>query len=82
MEILFEIMVVNKFHFHMKLQSKNGGLAAWEPAGAAEWLEVARSTNTKEVISGIFFVLVYKLIIFFLFFSLYSCLILQSSLQT
>ena len=25
---------------HLPLQSKNGGLAAWEPAGALEWLEV------------------------------------------
>ena len=23
------------------LQSKNGGLAAWEPAGAPKWLEVS-----------------------------------------
>ena len=26
--------------FSKPLQSKNGGLAAWEPAGASEWLEV------------------------------------------
>ncbi|KAK3020646.1 hypothetical protein RJ639_046430 [Escallonia herrerae] len=28
----------------LSLQSKNGGLAAWEPAGSAEWLEVSPMT--------------------------------------
>ena len=26
------------------MQSKNGGLSAWEPAGAQEWLEVSTLT--------------------------------------
>uniref|UniRef100_A0A2N9G0E3 Squalene cyclase C-terminal domain-containing protein n=1 Tax=Fagus sylvatica TaxID=28930 RepID=A0A2N9G0E3_FAGSY len=30
------------------LQSKNGGLAAWEPAGAADWLEVLNPTEFFE----------------------------------
>ncbi|XP_028952932.1 beta-amyrin synthase-like isoform X5 [Malus domestica] len=29
----------------ISLQSKNGGLAAWEPAGAAEWLEMLNPTE-------------------------------------
>ncbi|KAF8400110.1 hypothetical protein HHK36_013406 [Tetracentron sinense] len=29
----------------ISLQSKNGGLAAWEPAGAAEWLELLNPTE-------------------------------------
>lgn len=31
-----------------QLQSKNGGLAAWEPAGAANWLEVASQRQQKQ----------------------------------
>uniref|UniRef100_A0A2N9GDH9 Squalene cyclase N-terminal domain-containing protein n=1 Tax=Fagus sylvatica TaxID=28930 RepID=A0A2N9GDH9_FAGSY len=30
------------------MQSKNGGLAAWEPAGAADWLEVLNPTEFFE----------------------------------
>ncbi|KAK2978538.1 hypothetical protein RJ640_018233 [Escallonia rubra] len=29
----------------LSLQSKNGGLAAWEPAGSAEWLELLNPTE-------------------------------------
>ncbi|RVW23142.1 Beta-amyrin synthase [Vitis vinifera] len=29
----------------LSLQSKNGGLAAWEPAGASEWLELLNPTE-------------------------------------
>jgi hypothetical protein len=29
------------------MQSKNGGLAAWEPAGAQEWLEVSIEVALK-----------------------------------
>ncbi|CAH9068562.1 unnamed protein product [Cuscuta europaea] len=29
----------------LSLQSKNGGLAAWEPAGASEWLEILNPTE-------------------------------------
>ncbi|KAL6144348.1 hypothetical protein ACLB2K_055042 [Fragaria x ananassa] len=29
----------------LSLQSKNGGLSAWEPAGAAEWLELLNPTE-------------------------------------
>lgn len=29
----------------MSLQSKNGGLSAWEPAGAQEWLEILNPTE-------------------------------------
>lgn len=29
----------------LSLQSKNGGLAAWEPAGAMEWLEILNPTE-------------------------------------
>lgn len=36
------------------MQSKNGGLAAWEPAGAAEWLEVRIVTNWSHVLVKIF----------------------------
>jgi len=28
-------------NFFLILQSKKGGLSAWEPAGAQEWLEVS-----------------------------------------
>nr|GMC92256.1 beta-amyrin synthase [Ipomoea batatas] len=33
----------------LSLQSKNGGLAAWEPAGASEWLEVIFLTKLRYV---------------------------------
>ncbi|KAL3753876.1 hypothetical protein ACJRO7_001167 [Eucalyptus globulus] len=32
----------------LSLQSKNGGLAAWEPAGAQEWLELLNPTEFLE----------------------------------
>ena len=37
--ISFVYMTINSILIH-NWQSKNGGLAAWEPAGAQEWLEV------------------------------------------
>lgn len=30
----------NAVNILLSLQSKNGGLAAWAPAGASDWLEV------------------------------------------
>jgi hypothetical protein len=38
--IVFISISSNLWH----MQSKNGGLAAWEPAGAADWLEVSTIT--------------------------------------
>ncbi|KAM7503308.1 hypothetical protein LguiB_002212 [Lonicera macranthoides] len=35
----------NAVNVLLYLQSKNGGLAAWEPAGAAEWLELLNPTE-------------------------------------
>ena len=37
MELL--LLTINSL-CNAQLQSKNGGLAAWEPAGAQNWLEV------------------------------------------
>ena len=38
-------LINKKALFYKSLQSKNGGVAAWEPAGAADWLEVRILTN-------------------------------------
>ncbi|KAK4476340.1 hypothetical protein RD792_015489 [Penstemon davidsonii] len=35
----------NAVNILISLQSKNGGLAAWEPAGASEWLELLNPTE-------------------------------------
>lgn len=38
---MLNLLVTRNAKFlELKFQSKNGGLAAWEPAGAQKWLEV------------------------------------------
>ncbi|XP_062110953.1 beta-amyrin synthase-like [Humulus lupulus] len=48
-EIVGEKMKPERFYdavnVLLSLQSKNGGLAAWEPAGAQEWLEILNPTE-------------------------------------
>ncbi|GLT54381.1 hypothetical protein SLA2020_275840 [Shorea laevis] len=48
-EIVGEKMEPERFYHSvnviLSLQSKNGGLAAWEPAGAQEWLELLNPTE-------------------------------------
>ncbi|EPS65499.1 beta-amyrin synthase, partial [Genlisea aurea] len=38
-------LLFNSVNLLLSLQSKNGGLAAWEPAGASEWLELLNPTE-------------------------------------
>lgn len=41
--------------FCLFLQSKNGGLAAWEPAGTQKWFEVSiTSIHIHELINNIY----------------------------
>lgn len=42
----------DKTHLNYSLQSKNGGLAAWEPAGASEWLEVTYFLTSLELFTS------------------------------
>ena len=61
---MFYVFLTSIPIFMLIMQSKNGGLSAWEPAGAQEWLEVSTLTYWTVVEMFIWkFMQIYSLLI-------------------